>query len=143
MQNPIQKIRQNSIVFEKPGMLSESLKTLTSSDYPTVQYFLLILCTRSLLTNIYKIVSWIFIYFFRSWVINKNVKDLISVHSFFTFSLITQDLNKIKKIPDTLLVLYFLYLHYFYYKIVLVLYGLLKALSHGSRVPGHRPWILW
>ena len=74
MQNPIQKSRQNSIVFEKPGILSENLKTLTSSNYPTVQYFLLKLCTRFLLTNIYKSVSGIFFILFRSWVINKNVK---------------------------------------------------------------------
>ena len=39
MQNTIQKFRQSSIVFEKPGILSENLKTLTSSNYPTVQYF--------------------------------------------------------------------------------------------------------
>ena len=49
MQNTIQKFRQNSIVFEKPGILSENLKTLTSSNYPTVQYFLLKLGTRFLL----------------------------------------------------------------------------------------------
>ena len=39
MQNIIQKFRQSSIVFEKPGILSENLKTLTSSNYPEVQYF--------------------------------------------------------------------------------------------------------
>ena len=39
MQNTKQKFRQSSIVFEKPGILSENLKTLTSSNYPTVQYF--------------------------------------------------------------------------------------------------------
>ena len=37
MQNPIQKFRQSSIVFEKPGILSQNLKTLTSSNYHTVQ----------------------------------------------------------------------------------------------------------
>ena len=39
MENHIQKFRQSSVVFEKPGILSENLKTLTSSNYPTVQYF--------------------------------------------------------------------------------------------------------
>ena len=39
MQNPIHKFRQNSIVFEKPGTLPANLKILTSSNYPTVQYF--------------------------------------------------------------------------------------------------------
>ena len=41
MQNAIQNFRQSSIVFEKSGILSENLKTLMSSNYPTVQYFLL------------------------------------------------------------------------------------------------------
>ena len=39
MQNSIRTFRQSSIAFEKPGILSENLKTLTSSNYPTVQYF--------------------------------------------------------------------------------------------------------
>ena len=39
MQNTIQKFRQSSFVFEKPGILSENFNTLTSSNYPTVQYF--------------------------------------------------------------------------------------------------------
>ena len=37
MKNPIKKFRQSSIVFEKPGILSEKLKTLTSSNYHRVQ----------------------------------------------------------------------------------------------------------
>ena len=41
MQGTLQKFRQSSIVFEKTGILSKNLKTLTSSNYPTVQYFLL------------------------------------------------------------------------------------------------------
>ena len=41
MQGTLQKFRQSSIVFEKPGILSKNLKTLTGSNYPTVQYFLL------------------------------------------------------------------------------------------------------
>ena len=66
MQNTIQKFRQNSIVFEKPGILPENLKTLASSNYPTVQYFLLKLCARFLLTNAYKRVRGIFLILFRS-----------------------------------------------------------------------------
>ena len=54
MQNSMQKFRQSSTVFEKPGILFENLKTWTSSNYPTVQYFLLKLSTRFLLTNVYK-----------------------------------------------------------------------------------------
>ena len=72
MQNPKQKFRQSSIVSEKPGILSENLKTLTSSNYPTVQYFLLKLPTRFLLTNVYKSVSGIFFILFGSSVICKN-----------------------------------------------------------------------
>ena len=45
----MQKFRQSSIVFEKADILSENSKTLTSSNYPTVQYFLLKLGTRFLL----------------------------------------------------------------------------------------------
>ena len=85
MQNPIQKFIQTSIVFKKPGILSENLKTLMSSNYPTVQYFLLKFCTHFLLTNVYKRVCRIFI-LFRSWVICKNKKDLVSTHLFFNNS---------------------------------------------------------
>ena len=62
MRNPIQNFRQSSIVFERPGILSENLKTVTSSNYPTVQYFLLKLRTRFLLTNVYKRVCGIFLF---------------------------------------------------------------------------------
>ena len=86
MQNTIQKFRQSSIVFEKPGILSENLKTLTSSNYPTVQYFLLKLRTRFLLTNVYKRVCGIFFISFRSWVICKNLQrpDFYTL-AFYTF----------------------------------------------------------
>ena len=50
MQNDTQKFRQSSTVFEKPGILSENLKTLTTSNYSTVQYLLLKLRPRFLLT---------------------------------------------------------------------------------------------
>ena len=63
MQNTIQKFRQSSIVFEKPGILSENLTRL---NYPRVQYFLLKLRTRILLTNVYKRVWGIFFVSFKS-----------------------------------------------------------------------------
>ena len=63
MQNTIQKIRQSSIAFEKPGILSENLKTLTSSNYPAVQYFLLKLGTRFLRTIVYKRVCGTFLFY--------------------------------------------------------------------------------
>ena len=50
MENAIQKFRQSSIFFETPGIFSENLKTLMSSNYPTVQFFWLKLRTRFILT---------------------------------------------------------------------------------------------
>ena len=74
MQNTTQNFRQCSIVSRKPGILSKNLKPFTSSNYPTVQCFLLKLCSRFLLTNVYKRVSGIFFISFKSWVICKNLK---------------------------------------------------------------------
>ena len=62
MQNIIQKFRQGSMVFEKPGILFANLKTLTSSNYPTVQYFFLEHRTCFVLTNVCKRVR---AFFFR------------------------------------------------------------------------------
>ena len=102
MRNATQKFRQGPIVFEKPGFLSEKLKTLTSSNYHRVQQFLLKLRTRFLLTNIYKSVFGIFFFLFclDLELFTKIKKDLVSTESFFTFLLIIQDLNKIKKNPE-------------------------------------------
>ena len=97
MQNTIQKFRENSIVFKKPGILSENMKTLTSSNYPTVQYFLLKFCTHFLLTSVYRRVCGIFLFYLDLVLFAKIKKDLVSRHSFFTHLLITRDLNKIKK----------------------------------------------
>ena len=74
MQNFIQKFRQSSIVFEKLCILSEKWKTLTSSNYHRVSYFLLKLCTRFLLTNVYKRVFKILFISFQSWVGCQNQK---------------------------------------------------------------------
>ena len=63
MQKIIQKFGESSIVFNKPDILSENLKTLTSSNYPTVQYFMLKLRTRFLLANVFKRVCGVFFYF--------------------------------------------------------------------------------
>ena len=84
MQNTIQKFRQSSIVFEKPGILSENSKTLTSSHNPRVQYFFLKLCTRFLLTNIYKRVCGIFFILLDLELFAKIKKDLVSTHLLFT-----------------------------------------------------------
>ena len=63
MQNSIQNFRQSSIVFEKPDVLFEKLKTLVSSNYHMVEYFLVRLSTHFLLTNIY--------YIFKSFLVKK------------------------------------------------------------------------
>ena len=100
MQNPIQKFRQSSIVFGKPGILPENLKTLMSSNYPTIQYFLLNVSFLSIST---KRCAASFLFCLDLELFAKIKKDLVSTHSIFTFLLITQDLAKIKKTPLTLL----------------------------------------
>ena len=98
------KIKQCSTVFDKPGILSENLKILMSSNYPTVQYFLLKLRTYFLLTKFYKRLCGVFFKFCSDHELFAKIKkDLVSTHSLFTLLLITQDLNKIKQIPHTLL----------------------------------------
>ena len=71
MQNSLPKLRQTSPISKKPGFLSERLKILTSSNYHRVWFFLLKLCTRFLLSNVYKMVCRIFFILFRSKVSSK------------------------------------------------------------------------
>ena len=52
MENPIQKFKQISIAFEKPGTFPEKLKIFTSSNYNRIECFLLVFCTQFLHTNI-------------------------------------------------------------------------------------------
>ena len=122
----MQTFRQNSIVFEKPGILSENLKTLNNSNCPSWSYsifllkininscnininiialiFLLKLHTRFLLTNVYKRCVGFFWFCLDLELFPKTEKDLFFfTYSFFTFLLITQDLNKIREIPYPLL----------------------------------------
>ena len=77
MQNAIPKLRATSMISEKPGYVSEKLKTLASSNYHRVQYFLLKFYTRFLISNVCKRVFGIFFISFRSWVINENVKTSV------------------------------------------------------------------
>ena len=62
MQSPPRKFRQNSIVSEKLGYLSEKLKLLTGCSYRRVYYFLLKLRTPFLFTSVYKMVFRIFLF---------------------------------------------------------------------------------
>ena len=102
MQNPIQKFRQRSIVLEKSGILSENLKTLRSCDYPTVQYFfaetLFVFCTYQCLQKGVRD----FFYFAEILSYLQKIKKIwfLHTHFLFTFLLITQDLNKMKKISQ-------------------------------------------
>ena len=82
MQNAIQKFRQSSIVFQKTGILSENLKTL-SSNYPTVQYFFAETphTCKLLLTNIYKRVCGIFFISFR---LQKKIYKKLKRPGFYT-----------------------------------------------------------
>ena len=77
---PQKKCRQSSIVFDRPGILSDNFKTLTSSNYPTVQYLLLKLRTRSLLTNVYKRMCGIFLFYLDLELFEKVKQDLVSTH---------------------------------------------------------------
>ena len=72
-------------------------RALTSSNYPTGQYFLLKLGTLFLLTIVYKRVCGIFLFCLDLELFAKIKKDLVSTHLYFTLLLITQDINKIKK----------------------------------------------
>ena len=99
----MQRFIQGSIVFEKPGTFSEKLKTLTSSNQHGVRYFLLKFCTRFLLTSVYKRVFGIVLFRLDLELFVKTKKHLVSRYSRKPGSSITQDLNKIEKIPNTLL----------------------------------------
>ena len=103
----IQRSRQSSIVFEKPGIQFENLKTLKSSNYPTVQYVLLknflfaaqVFC---LPMSTKGCVGYFFIPF-RSGVSCKNLeRPGFYTLVFYTF-INNSSLNKIKKISHTLL----------------------------------------
>ena len=93
MQTSIQKFRQSSIVFKKTGILSENLKTLTSSNYLTVQYFCWNFAHVFYLPMSTK--EWVGFAFisFKSWVICKNLKGPGFYTLVFYTILITQDLN--------------------------------------------------
>ena len=100
MQIPIKNFRQGSIVFKKPGILSENLK-IYQLPY-TVYIFYWNFAQVSYLSMSTK-GEWDFFQFCLDLeLFAKTNKDLVSKCSFFTFLLTTQDLNKIKKIPSTL-----------------------------------------
>ena len=98
MQNTILKFRQSAVAFEKPGIWSKNLKTLTSLQFNSFclnfgHFFYLPLST--------KLCVDIFLFCLDLEIFAKTKKDLASTHSFFTLILITRDLNKIKKFHKT------------------------------------------
>ena len=74
MQNAIQKFRQSSIVFEKPDILSENLKTLTSPNYPTVNIFCWNFAHVFYLPLSKKGFLGLFLFYVDLWVICKIIK---------------------------------------------------------------------
>ena len=91
MPNPIQNFRQIPIVFEKPGILSKKLTTLTNANYYRVQFFFFFFFlkfgTRFLLNNVWKGVFGIFLFCLDLELFAKIEKDLDSTNSqsFFFF----------------------------------------------------------
>ena len=89
MQNNIQKFRQSSIGFEKPGILSGNLKTLASSNYPAVQYFFAKTShTFSTYQCLQKRVWDFFLFYLDLELFAKIEKDLVSTHLSFTLLLL-------------------------------------------------------
>ena len=101
MQNPIQKFRQSSIVFEEPVIFSEKWKTFNELQLPWCWIFFAETSHASPTYECLKKGVRDFLILFRSRVICKNEKDLASIHSFFTFLLVTRDLYKRKKKSQT------------------------------------------
>ena len=92
----MQKFRQSSVVSEKPSILPENLKTLMSSNYPTVQYFFAeTLHTFSTYQCLQKGL-WDFSILFRSWVICKHWKRP-GVHTLVFYTFMNNSRSKQKK----------------------------------------------
>ena len=103
MQNTIQTFRQSFIVFEKPGILSENWKLWRAPAILQFNFF-----CWNFAHVFYLPMSTIedvgfFLFYLDLEVFAKDRKDLVSTHLFSRLLLITQDLNKIKKISHTLL----------------------------------------
>ena len=88
MPNPIQKITQISIIFEKQGILSENFDELQSP------------CACFLHINVYKRVFGIFLFCLDLELFAKVKKDLVSTHSFFTFFFNNSRSKQKRKYPE-------------------------------------------
>ena len=104
MQNPTHKFRRSSIVFEKPGTLSEKFKTMKALTNIELNIFDENLYTCPTYQCLQK-GAWDFFILFRSSVICKNQErsgfyTIIEIE-FFPFLLLSQHLNKTKTIRST------------------------------------------
>ena len=87
------------IVFEKPDVLSENFDEL-KLPYSSI-FFAETFRTFSTYQYLQKSMWDFFLFQLDLELFAKIKKDLVATHSFVTHLLITQDLNKIKKIPQT------------------------------------------
>ena len=94
MQNTIQAFRQSSIVFEKPGILSENWKLCWAPTILPFNIFYWNLAHVFYLPMSTKGCVGIFLFYLDLELFAKIKKDLVSTHLFFTLLLITQDLNE-------------------------------------------------
>ena len=99
MRSAIQKFRQSSIVFEKPGFCMKNWKLWLAATTIEFNIFCWNFPHVSYLPMSTKGCSGLFLFCFDLELVGKIKKDLVSTDSFFTLLLITQDLNKIKKDP--------------------------------------------
>ena len=101
MQNPIKKLVKVLLFLRNQVFCLKNWKFWWAPTTRDFINFFLKFCMCFLLTNVYKRVCGIFSVLFRIWVICQNKKDLVSTHSQKPGLSITQDLNKIKKIPHS------------------------------------------
>ena len=87
MQNPIPKLRQNSIISKKPAFLSKNWKlwrapTMIEFDTFCWNFAHVFYLVMSLIA-----LAWFFLIYFRSWVIHKSVKrECVENRSFLIFA---------------------------------------------------------
>ena len=98
----MQKFRERSIVFKKPGIFCQNLKTLMSSNYPAIQYFCWNLAHVSYLPMTKKGCAGFFLFCLDLELFSK-IKKTWFLHTPLLHVPITQDLNEIRKIQNTLL----------------------------------------
>ena len=85
MQNVVQKFRQSSIVFEKPGILSKNEKTLTSSATLQFNIFCRNFAHVCYLTMSTKRGLGFFQFCLDLELLINMWKNVVSTHSFLTF----------------------------------------------------------